>query len=171
MWGPLVSPLRLSSTAHAIPGNPTNSTSTDSFQTLEGRPRRHLEAQSLPGHPAGNGAQAGSEPAPWGSGGHGPGVKPLPQGTDRAPGYRLFLWEPRLTRADAELLEGSGPPRRGVRGQGRAAAALFCPQSRCLVIKSKLCSHVSLAVVSLRLPSDKLLMSTCYNVNESGIRM
>lgn len=50
-------------------------------------------------------------------------------------------------------------------------AALFCPQSRFLVIKSKLCSNVSLAVVSLRLSNDKLLMSTCYNANESEIHM
>ena len=37
----------------------------------------------------------------------------------------------------------------GVAGRQGRGAALFCPQSRFLVIKSKLCSNVSLAVVSL----------------------
>lgn len=54
------------------------------------------------------------------------------------------------------------------RWEGRS---LICPQSRFLVIKSKLCSNVSLAVVSLHLPDYKLLMSICYNANESGIHM
>lgn len=84
---------------------------------------------------------------------------------------RLLLWEFRLTRASRPRASGRlWAARVGCRGGG-GVAALFCPQSRFLVIKSKLCSNVSLAVVSLRLSNDKLLMSTCYNANESEIRM
>lgn len=54
--------------------------------------------------------------------------------------------------------------------EGEGAQPCFVLRARFLVIKSKLCSSVCLAVVSLCLPNDKLLMCTCYNANESRIR-
>lgn len=105
-----------------------------------------------------------------GPGGHGQGSRPCPRAQTKLPsqaaplGVQTDQGEQTLSFWKALGCQS------GVRGMGRVAA-LFCPHSRFLVIKSKLCSNVSLAVVSLCLPNDKLLMSTCYNANESGIRM
>lgn len=71
--------------------------------------------------------------------------------------------------------ESLGPERSpGVVGRGVewGGSRRVLPSALFLVIKSKLCSNVSLSdVVSLCLPNDKLLMNTCYNANESGIHM